>query len=212
MYCPKCGAQNAEKNVFCQECGAKLAAEAEQKVNKTGSLAAKMKPAAQISAHTIERRQVIFYVTLVIAALECILPFMKWIKIPMMQSLFGLFGEQDLPSYSLYGYIGTINDMGNNKVAAIVVLILSLFAIMATIFNIVFLVKGLKRKKGYYKYGRTASVLMLIVSLVFLIILGLLSLILQVIKITIAPWILLVGSVANLVLIGKVKKAESAEA
>lgn len=151
-------------------------------------------------------RDVFYYITLVVAVVECLLPFFRWMRIPMYNSFSNfLTGSDQLSAYSLFSAIGMMNYSGS---AAIVALVLSAIAVIAIIFHIRFILKGLKAAKGYYKYGTIAAILMLVISILFLLFIGLLAAFAQVIKITIAPWLTLGGAIVNLILIRQLKTRE----
>lgn len=156
-------------------------------------------------------RDILYYVTMAIAILECLLPFFKWLRIPMYDALSNfLSGSSQFSSYSLFGAIGMLsNGSGSGSTfPAVLSLILSIVAVIAIIFNIRFIAKGLKSSTTYYKYGTISALLMLVISVLFLLFMGLVAAFSLVIKITFTPWLALAGAIVNIILIQQLKVRE----
>lgn len=186
MFCDKCGKEIKEGTGFCPACGAPVTSSGRQ----------------QKIFSFDQTRGNVFYVTLVLAVLECIFPFMTWVTVPLYNSIGSFFGASgDISSYSLFGYTGTIQDQ--SMFTSVVILIFCFGTLAAIICNILYIIKGWKNVKGYGRYGRTAALLMMIVSLAFLAIMGLTALLLKLIKITAVPFLLFAASLVNYRLIKK---------
>lgn len=213
MFCNKCGKEISEGSTFCPHCGSPLlpgenqqkTAASEQIIN-TEAVNKKLQDfsnkARNISqnfngSETINNK---VYITYIIALLECIFPFMPWVKVPIYNAIGNFFGaSSDISSYSLFSYTGTIQDQ--TTFTSIMILVFCLGTIIGIICNILYIVKGWKNTCVYHGLGRTASFLMIIVSLAFLIVLGFTTWILKLIKITVIPLLLLIASVLNFRLI-----------
>lgn len=221
MFCSKCGKEISNGGAFCPNCGAPVdpakarqtTRSSEQTVHadllneKVQDFSGRAKNMAR-NLNESGTRSVWFYVTLVLAVLECILPFQSWVTVPLYNSIGSFFGMgDDISSYSLFGYVGTLNSTPGGDMLTIVLVLLLCFGTLITIlFNILYIWKGCKNKAGYHKYGSIAAVLMTLISLVFLVVMGFTALIFKVIKITSVPFLALAVSIANIILIGKVKR------
>lgn len=156
-------------------------------------------------------RDVLYYVTIVITILECLLPFFKWLRIPMYDAFSNfLSGSSQFSAYSLFGAIKMLSNGSDssNTFPAVLSLILSIVAVIAIIFNIRFVAKGMKPTRTYYKYGTISALLMLVISILFLLFMGLVSALFKVIKITFIPWLELVCAIVNIILIQQLKVRE----
>lgn len=213
MFCNKCGKEITEGSTFCPSCGSPVLPEkrqqktapSEQIINteavnkKLQDFSNKAKNISQNlnGSETINNK---VYITYIIALLECIFPFMPWVKVPIYNAIGSFFGaSSDISSYSLFSYTNTIQDQ--TTFTSVMILIFCLGTIVGIICNILYIVKSWKNTCIYHGLGRTASFLMIIVSLAFLIVLGFTTWILKLIKITIIPLLLLIASIFNFRLI-----------
>jgi len=146
------------------------------------------------------------YISVALAILGIILPFVKWIEVPVAQGLYSMFGmAQETPTFSLFGYIFAGSQYQSGIVYTIT-MILALVALVGIVFNVVYAVKTLKKKGKSYKYGSIGATILTIVSSAFIIIVGLSALILKVIKLTAMPYITLAVSIANMMIIKRMKR------
>lgn len=222
MFCSKCGKEISEGSAFCQHCGSPttLAGGQQQRSSSADPIintealnerfqdfSTKAKSAAQ-ALNESKTRSNLFYITLALAVLECIFPLMSWVTVPLYNSIGQFFGASgDISSYSLFGYLGTVQANGSTF-TLLVVLILCIGSLVAMICNVLYIWKGWKNTAGYYKFGRIASLLLVVVSLVFLVVMGFTALILRLIKITFIPFLALAVSILNQHLIKKLKSSE----
>lgn len=176
MYCEQCGKEIPEGTKVCGECAAK--SQSKSKV----------------------------YISAALAILGIILPFLRWIEIPVANGLYSLFGmSQEVPKFSLFGYILAGNQYQTGSVYTIT-LIIAIIAFVGIIFNAIYVIKTLKNANGCYKYGTLGAVIMTVMSILFILIVGLTALILKLIKLTAMPYLTLIVSIANIVVIKKLKK------
>ena len=181
MFCGKCGKEIEEGIAICPGCGSPV-----------HSSQAGQSPVI----NTSNTRSSVFYLTLALAVLECVFPFMPWVKVPLYNAIGNFFGaSSDISSHSLFGYIGTIQD--DSTFTSVVILVLCIGTLVGVVFNVLYIVKGLKNTGKYGKFGRIAALLMCIVSAIFLIVMGLSTLIIRLVKITPIPFLLLVVSFLN---------------
>lgn len=174
--CEKCGKEVSEGSYLCERCS-------EEKKSKPWH-----------------------YVSIVLAALCSIFPFLDWIEIPIMAGLYSFLGmSQEATRFSLFGYILSGSQYQDGTVL-FVTAILALIAVVGIIFNLVFIAKMAKRNLKCYKYGTIGAVIMLVMSALFILIVGLIALVLKVIKLTYVPYFLFLCSIANIVIIKRVKK------
>ena len=147
------------------------------------------------------------YVSVAMAVLEAIMPFFKWLEVPVANSLYSMFGMgQEAPAFSLFGYIFAGSQYQSGAVFAITTA-LAVTAFIGIIFNVIYIIKALKGKPKNHKYGTAGAIILLIVSALFIIIVGLICLILKIFSMTAAPYIMFAVSIANIILIKKLKKA-----
>lgn len=176
MYCEKCGKETSNGARLCEECNSK-------QVNKP-----------------------MLYASIVMAILGVILPFFKWLEVPIANGLYSMFGMgQEAPTFSLFGYIFAGSQYQNGLVYAITIA-LAIVAIIGIIFNIIYIIKALKNKPKNYKYGTIGAIILTVVSILFIVIVGLMCLILKIFKLTVTPYITLVVSIVNIIIIKKLKK------
>lgn len=176
MYCEKCGKEITDGTRFCDECKAK------------------------------PQNQTMKYVSVGLAVLGVILPFLKWLEVPVAQGLYSMFGMGDqTPTFSLFGYLFAGSQYQTDTVYTVMIVI-ALIALIGIIFNVVYSVKALKNKPKCYKYGTIGAIILTIMSILFIVIVGLMSAILKVIKLSAMPYVTLAVSVANIVVIKKLKK------
>lgn len=222
MFCPKCGTENKDGNAFCQNCGADMRQTGQAPGTPAGNKAGGGAGAAsqlqdmvrKVQGSGTAARVPIFYITAAIAAIQALMPFMKWFEIPSFNSLSSfLGGSSSAASFSLFGLLfngGSLGSVGGNAMISLISLLLCLFAFLGSVFDIIYIAKGFPQKKGYYKYGKIASVMLLIISLLFAITFGLVAAASSgAFKVKAAPWIVVVTAIANLILIGQVKRAEN---
>lgn len=158
----------------------------------------------------LQSRNPLFYITAGLAALQCIFPFLHWIKVPVFGSLSSFFGgSSDFGSFSLFGYIFSMGNNGSNGFTTAVILVSSLTALASIVFNILYLIKGFQEKPNYYAAGRRGALMLLIATVIFLVCGGLSSLIFQIIKLTLIPCLALAAAIANRILIKKLRLAET---
>lgn len=193
MFCNNCGKQIEDGLKFCEGCGAtQVQAGTANSFVKTLNLQAKSG---------------LFYATVIIAAISVVLPFCKWIEVPLFNNLSSFFGgSSNVASYSLFGYIISLGNLPINRTEAVIILFLALIALIAIIFNATFIIKAFGGKANYFKYGTIGSIIMIIMSSLFIVVVGLVSAILKVISITAISWFALALAITNIVLIKKLKK------
>lgn len=151
------------------------------------------------------------YVSMVIAALSALMPFFKWIKVPVAQGLYSLFGmDSSDAAFSLFGYIFSNSNYQSDAVFY-VSFVLALVALVGIIFNVVYVVKSLGNNEKRFKFGTLGAIIMNIVSLLFIMIVGTSAAVFKVIKLTYAPYITLALTIANLVVIKMIKKEKKNE-
>lgn len=210
MYCEKCGSQMADNQMYCENCGAKAEHLQGTVPGNSPTMGAGDNPSVVPNPAIGNERSSLFYAASVLAVLECVLPFLNWLEIPAFNSFNSWFGgSNDIASYSLFGYVGTLGQTGRmDGFNRAIFTILAGGGALQIVLNAIFLIKGWSSKRRFYKYGTLATVLMLIVSLVFVTIVGLSTAIVQVVEITFVPWIALAASIANIVVIKKLKRQE----
>ena len=163
----------------------------------------------QICDECDKNNVILSYISVALAILGIILPFIKWLEVPVAQGLYSMFGmAQETPTFSLFGYIFAGSQYQSGIVYAIT-MILALVALIGIIFNVIYVVKTFKKKEKIYKYGSVGSGILTIVSAVFIVIVGLSAMILKVIKLTATPYITLAVSIANLIVIKKMKRGNT---
>lgn len=176
MYCGKCGKEIPDGARFCDNC------------------------------HAEPKSPAMKYVSVVLAILSVILPFLKWLEVPVAKGLYSMFGMADqTPTFSLFGYLFAGNQYQSDTVWWVMIVI-ALIAFIGIVFNLIYAVKALRNKPNYYKYGTMGAIILTIMSVLFILIVGLMSLILKVIKLSAMPYVTLAVSIANIVIIKKLKK------
>ena len=176
MYCEKCGKEIPEGTRFCESCGGKT------------------------------QNNVMRYVSIILSALSVVLPFLSWLEVPVAKGLYSLFGmEQETPTFSLFGYIFAGNQYQNEK-TFLVIAAIALVAFIGIIINVVYVIKSLKNTPKSFKYGTIGAVILTIVSFLFILIVGLTAAIFKIMKLTVMPYLTLAVSIANIVVIKKLKK------
>lgn len=196
MFCNKCGKEIENESTFCPNCGSAVISGQNKKLQEFSNKAKNITQTLNDS-ETINSK---VYITYALAVLECILPFMPWVKVPLYNALGSFFGaSSDISSYSLFGYIGTIQNPTSFN--SILILIFCIGTLVGIICNILYILKGLKNTCISHRLGITASLLMIIVSILFLITMGFMTWILKLIKITVIPLLLLIISTVNRFLI-----------
>lgn len=187
MFCNNCGAKIEEGKKFCESCGSA--------VEKTSVEQVK----------TEESGKGLLFATIAVALINAIIPFLHWVEVPALNTLSSWFGgSSDAASYTLFGYI--FAGQSDSVIATIVILILALISLVSVIFNVAYCVKAFQGKSGSEKYGNTGSILLLVMAILFWVIVGTISLIIKVIKLTSTVYAAIVLSIANIVLIKKLKK------
>lgn len=173
---------------------------------------AQKKARPQFSATFQLQRSNLFYISVVLALVQCILPFWNWIEVPVYGSISSFFGgPSDFGSYSLFGYISIMGQPsygGNSAGMTAVVLLMCFGSLIAIVLNILYVIKGFRQKKGYYKFGKISATLSIVYTVLFLLYGGIVALLLQLIKLTLVPLFALGFAIANEILIGKLKKEE----
>lgn len=188
MFCNNCGAKLEEGTKFCDNCGAATGA--------TSTVEQKNK---------IDSGKGLLYATIIMALISAILPFLKWVEVPALNTLSSWFGgSSDAASYTLFGYI--LAGDSDSTVATIVILILALVSLVSVIFNALYCIKAFQGKVGSEKYGTIGSILLLVMSVLFWVIVGTISLVIKVIKLTSTVYVAIIFSIANIVMIKKLKK------
>ena len=202
MYCPYCGNPLEEGVSRCTHCGSEL--------SKKNQISEKRVAVTMPEKKTVTKKKsnsIFAYITMGLAILECIIPFLCWAKIPLYNSISSfLGGGNDVSNCSLFGFIGMISLIGTSagvEFNSVYVLagvgILILIAVFQIIFNVIFILKAIGRNKFRYRYTVMASVLLLLIATLFLLIMGSIAAALQVIKVSFAPWLAVVVSIANFV-------------
>lgn len=152
------------------------------------------------------KRQPIQYVSIALAVLGVILPFLKWLEVPVAKGLYSMLGMgNETPTFSLFGYIFAGSQYQSDKIY-FVMLGIAAVALVGIIFNLIYIIKAPKNKPGHYKYGTVGSVILMIMSILFIVIVGMSAAILQIMKLTAMPYIMLAASIANIIIIRKIKK------
>lgn len=188
MFCNNCGTKLEDGAQFCDNCGAATGATSTVEQKKE-----------------INSGKGLLYSTVIIALISAILPFLNWVEVPAINAVSSwLGGSNSAASYSLFGYI--FAGASDSLLATIIILVLAVVAVVSVIFNAMYCVKAFKGKPNSGKYGKTGSILLLIMSILFWIIVGMISLIIKVIKLTPTVYFAIGLSIANIVLIKKLKK------
>lgn len=188
MFCNNCGTKLEDGTKFCDNCGAATGATSTASEKKE-----------------IDSGKGLLYSTIIIALVNAILPFLKWVEVPALNTLSSWFGgSSEAASYTLFGYI--FAGVSDSTIATIVILVLALVALVSVIFNALYCVKAFQGKTNVSKYAKTGSITLLIMSVLFWAIVGLISLIIKVIKLTSTVYVAIILSIVNLVLIKKLKK------
>lgn len=173
---------------------------------------AQKKARPQFAATPQLQRSNLFYISVVLALVQCILPFWNWIEVPLYGSISNLFGgSSDFGSYSLFGYISIMNQPsygGNDTGLAAIVLLMCFGSLIAIVLNILYVIKGFQQKKGYYKFGKISTTLSIVYTALFLLYGGFVALVFQLIKLTLVPLLSLGFAIANKILIRKLKIEE----
>lgn len=178
MNCKKCGKEVFNSSPLCDEC------------------------------NNANKNQIMRYISIALAVLCSIMPFLKWIDIPVAKGLYSMFGmEKEMPSFSLFGYIFAGNRYQTDGIYWIT-MILAVIAFVGIIFNVIYIIKSLKNNPKCCKYGTIASIILTSMSGLFIIIVGLSALILKVITLTIVPYLTLAVAVANIIIIKKIGKVK----
>ncbi len=176
MYCKNCGKEIPNDKVICDECG--------------GS----------------SQNGIIKYVSIVLAVLNAVLPFFKWLEVPVANSLYSMFGmAQETPTFSLFGYIFSGSRYQDDKVYA-VMLVIAFIALIGIVLNAIYVVKLFNNKPKCCKYGTIGAIILMIMSILFILTVGLTSAILKVIKLTAVPYVTLAVSITNIIIVKKLKK------
>ncbi len=150
--------------------------------------------------------KIIYAVNILLSVFTIILPFLKWIKIPVVAGLYSLFGMKESTSYySLFGYIFAGSNYQSDTIFYVTML-LALISILGIIFLVIYIVKTINNSKKRYRYGFIGTLILNIVSVLFILVVGLTSAILKVIELTYVPYITLFVTIVNMVLIKKIKK------
>lgn len=186
MFCNNCGAKLEEGTKFCDNCGTATGASVELK-------------------KTIESGKGLLFATIAIALINAIIPFLHWVEVPALNTFSSWFGgSSTAASYTLFGYI--FAGVSDSTIATIVILALAVVSLVSVIFNAIYCVKAFQGKPGSEKYGKMGSILLLIMSALFWIIVGIISLVIKVIELTSTVYVAIILSIANIVLIKKLKK------
>jgi len=113
MFCNNCGTKLEDGTKFCDNCGAATGAT---------STAAEKKE--------IDSGKGLLYSTIIIALVNAILPFLKWVEVPALNTLSSWFGgSSEAASYTLFGYI--FAGVSDSTIATIVILVLALVALVS---------------------------------------------------------------------------------
>lgn len=176
MNCKNCGRETVNGAELCESCNGK----------KTANVSR--------------------YISIALAILGVVLPFLNWLEVPIANGLYSLFGmSEQVPKFSLFGYIFSSSQYQSDSVF-VVMLIIALIALIGIIFNALYAAKALKNNAKSLKYGTAGAVILTVMSAMFIVIVGLMAAILKVIKLTATPYITLAVSVANIIVIKKLKK------
>lgn len=177
MYCENCGKEVPNGVRYCDAC-----------------------------YHAKNQNPAMKYISVALAVAGVILPFLKWLEVPVAQGLYSMFGMGgEAPTFSLFGYIFVGSQYQSDSVYY-VMLIIALIAFIGIIFNLIYAVKAFLNKPKCYKYGTIGSIILTVMSVLFIVIVGLMSLILKVIKLSAMPYITLAVSIANIVVVKKLKR------
>ena len=202
-FCSKCGIQLNDNVKFCSGCGNNVSGDALSDLKKSITSGIPF---------SLSSKNNLLYATVIVAAINAVLPFFNWISVPILNAFSSwVGGGSNAASYSLFGYIFATGQFSSSGGTAIFILLLAILAFVGVIFNALFVYKTLAKKDKNYKYGTMGSIVLLIVTALFIVVVGLISAILKVIELTAAPWFALVFSIANLVLVKRLKKNQSME-
>lgn len=215
MFCENCGKEIKEGQQFCGGCGRKQdEGEGKQRsVNQRSYVSGQTNSTVNVGnageqiRGDFQKEKGLVYGSIILSLFCSIAPLLKWITIPLYDTLSNwVTGDDSLSAYSLFGYLVASDTGSTDKMVSIVIFILAILAVIGMAFNIIYIAKSFTQKDKRFRYGTMGAWIMLILSLLFLIVVGGMSIILRIIKITFIPWLVLVLSIANLVIIRKIKR------
>ena len=181
MFCNNCGAKLEAGTKFCDKCG--NAVEGKLEVKKD-----------------FDKSKAVVFATVLISILNAILPFLKWIQVPMFNALSSwMGGRSDIASYNLFGYI--LSGNSDSFIVTIIMIVLALIALASVLFNIIYAIKTIIGKTDAKNKGIIGSVLLLIMSVLFFVVAGLVQLILKFITMTSTVYVAIILSILNIVLL-----------
>lgn len=193
MFCKNCGAKIEDGVTACTNCGTAV-------TNQPDTAPTQTKSAANGKTLT--------YVSVALALISAVLPFLKWVEIPMLNNLSAFFGGGgNEASFSLFGYIFSSGNYSTDASVTVVMLVFAIIAFISVIFNVIYAVKALTKKAKATKWGTMGGILLFIMSVLFLIVIGLMSSILKVISMTATVYISAVISLVNIILLRTIKKS-----
>lgn len=193
MYCKKCGKLNEENSKFCIGCGAQLNEE-------LGVLSLKDNVFK-------DRINIKLLTSIILSVVSIILPFCTWINAPTISTSSWSSSISDLTrGYSLFSYTAAIPFKSG---PALFLYIISLIAIIAMVFNLIYIIKVLYKKKKQFKFCIIGSAMTLLSSIAFLgIIVSSNGFIQNVITITVIPVIAVVINIINIVITESLKRQD----
>lgn len=162
---------------------------------------------------SVKERSKLVYATIILAAIQCIAPFLKWVKIPALNNLASLFGGSgDEGNQSLIELFQSIQSMLEEQLwegTYGIVMIVACLIGAAIAANIVFIIAALADKGWCHSSGFLGSIFMLAgVGVMYAVIrneMGNLgdwagSLINSTVEITFVPYLVLACAAANMIL------------
>ncbi len=205
MFCPYCGNQLEDGTSKCTHCGSELS-----KKNEGGEKRSVPVTVPKRDSVTDKKSNSIFsYIVVGLAILECIIPFLCWVNVPVFNSISSFFGgSNSVSNYSLFGYIGASGNAGQSGWYDIMILVEVLISILQIVLNAIFVLKAIAKNKFQYRYNKIASIFLLIIAISFLLIMGISSAVFQIIKISYAPWMALIVSILDFVLVKRARLEE----
>lgn len=192
MYCKKCGKLNEENSKFCKGCGSLLNEE-------LGVLSLKDNVFK-------DRINIKLLISVILSVISIILPFCTWINAPIISSSSWSNSLANIRGYSIFSYTAAIPFKSK---PALFFYIISLIAIIAMVFNLIYIIKVLYKKKQQFKFCIIGSAMTLLSSIAFLgIIVSSNGFIQNVITITVIPVIAVVINIINIVITENLKRQD----
>lgn len=139
---------------------------------------------------------------LILAALSAGLPFVKWLKVPVVHSLPAVFGAEQ--SFSLFGYLFAAKSVCPIEVTWVITG-LSVLALIGIICQALYVIQVM-RNRGY-QYAFIGAAMLLMASLLFIVTVGTFAAVFKGMTLTIAPGLTFMVAVMSLVLTYRLKQS-----